>query len=502
MNGPVPVKPGAVMVVRRELDAGIEAELFEIPVAVGEAGDEMELADAVLPAERAPASGAGAGLRHMLRPVYDEDRLSLDPHIPWIGEERQHASYKLDVALGRVVLLHEHLVFRGVPFAGPVLVRPVQAEADIAVLVGQEIQQRPFQQATPAEPVVVEAEGVDAEAFGQDGLLALRFAHAKVVVAEVGRLVRLVMPREQRLGLCGVGPFGEALAPPKVVLGNGMELRKVERDQLQPVRACRRMVCQPQARPGCLGALGARRPRFDHGLVDMGKCRRLKQCLCVGRQGAPWLCELGLHRGAEDVGEIDDRQPGLVEQSLHGLDGKEADMGAVEQSPVPVGEVAAQQAAQDRRMGDVRQRHDNVAARVQQACGTPERRPGIVEMFQDVGDDDGVEAGVAEGIRPGWVVEVLLDHPLAKACENFDAFRVNFEGGELGVVEFHERTRDGAWPGADLQHPLSPPHEAKDVGRRSVRCGIHAIPVYVRRGLRQHVISFSPACVVSSFATG
>ena len=234
----------------------------------------------------------------------------------------------------------------------------------------------------------------------------------------------------------------------------------------------------------------ARRPRFDYDLINIGELRRLKHRLRLRRQGTPCLGELGLHRGAQDVGEINDRQPRLFEQDLHVLDCEKADMGAVEQAPIPIMEVASQQTAQDRRMGHMRQRYDDATVRVQQARGMPKGSLGIAKVFQDVRDDDGVKPGIAEGVRPGWIVEVPLDHTVAKLREDPDARGINLERSELGVVVFHKRPGDGARPGTDLQHVLSQTHEAQNVGSRSVRGGIYAVAVCVRSGFGWHIIPF------------
>jgi hypothetical protein len=76
-----------------------------------------------------------------------------------------------------------------------------------------------------AEPVVPVAERFDPILPGQGSLRFPRLRHAQVVEAQIGREVGLVMPPEQRLGLRHVGPFCEPLAPPPVVLRDGMKLR-------------------------------------------------------------------------------------------------------------------------------------------------------------------------------------------------------------------------------------------------------------------------------------
>ena len=59
-------------------------------------------------------------------------------------------------------------------------------------------------------------------------LLAPGFPHAQIVKAKVGRKVRLQVAFEQGFRLRDICPFGEALAPPAVILRSRMKLRKVE----------------------------------------------------------------------------------------------------------------------------------------------------------------------------------------------------------------------------------------------------------------------------------
>ena len=75
------------------------------------------------------------------------------------------------------------------------------------------------------------AEPVDAVLLGKLGLRSTGFGKAEIVKAKVGRYMRLIVILEQRLRPSGTRPFGEAFAPPPVILWNGMILRQVERDE-------------------------------------------------------------------------------------------------------------------------------------------------------------------------------------------------------------------------------------------------------------------------------
>jgi len=77
---------------------------------------------------------------------------------------------------------------------------------------------------------------VDAAGLGHLHLLAERLVGVQAVEAEVARHARLVVAAEARHAARHVGPLGEALAPPLVVLGEGVELREVVGEQLHAPR--------------------------------------------------------------------------------------------------------------------------------------------------------------------------------------------------------------------------------------------------------------------------
>ncbi len=80
------------------------------------------------------------------------------------------------------------------------------------------------------EPVEVVAETVDAVVAGEPGLIGTGLLHTQVVEAQVCRDVWDCVSRILRNRGDHVRPVGEAGSPPFVVLGDGMELREVERD--------------------------------------------------------------------------------------------------------------------------------------------------------------------------------------------------------------------------------------------------------------------------------
>lgn len=59
-------------------------------------------------------------------------------------------------------------------------------------------------------------------------LLDHDLGQSEIIITDVNWAVWLVMAAEQRMSLTNICPFGEALAPPAVILGEGMKLWQVE----------------------------------------------------------------------------------------------------------------------------------------------------------------------------------------------------------------------------------------------------------------------------------
>ncbi len=79
----------------------------------------------------------------------------------------------------------QHFLVLAVPAAGSVFVGPAEAEGEIGLARAEDLSDGPLQQLLAAEPVVVEAEGMDAVLAGEIGLLLTVFRKALVVIAEV-----------------------------------------------------------------------------------------------------------------------------------------------------------------------------------------------------------------------------------------------------------------------------------------------------------------------------
>ena len=214
--------------VRREVDQTVEAVALVILEAKGRGAVERQFAQAQLPRQGPPAFRGGLGVRQQLGAIDDQDRLAAHADVARIGHVASHVAEDRQVVLRRVVLADQDVGLVAVPAPGPVLVGPAQGERQVQARVSQIGVQRPLQQALPVEPVVVEAEARDAGVASHGHLLSHHLGQAQVVIAQIPCQARLVVAQELRLGLGDVGPLGEALAPPGVVLRERMKLRQVE----------------------------------------------------------------------------------------------------------------------------------------------------------------------------------------------------------------------------------------------------------------------------------
>ena len=116
---------------------------------------------------------------------------------------------------------------RAVPDAGPSLIGPAQAERKVRRAACDHLVEGALEQTLAGEPVVVIAKSCDAVLSCELRLLNPGLRDPEVVKPEIGRHVRLIVPGKPPLRLRQVGPLGEALAPPGVVLGDRVVLRKI-----------------------------------------------------------------------------------------------------------------------------------------------------------------------------------------------------------------------------------------------------------------------------------
>lgn len=78
---------------------------------------------------------------------------------------------------------------------------------------------------------MVDTESINPIFACQSGLAIQHLGQAKIIETQLTGEVGLVMTAELRPGFADVRPLGKALAPPEIVLTNGMELREIIRDE-------------------------------------------------------------------------------------------------------------------------------------------------------------------------------------------------------------------------------------------------------------------------------
>ncbi len=167
-------------------------------------------------------------VRDQSRPVDEHERSAVDGDVARILERPQEVPDVGAIVLLTEFLAHEHMTRLGVPAPGPFLVGPTECEREVRHPGSQHFFERPLEQPAAVEPVVVVDEAVHAVLLGQFGLCDPHLGHPQVVVAELSRELGLIVAGKQRAGLGHVVPLGEALAPPFVVLGDGVVLGKIE----------------------------------------------------------------------------------------------------------------------------------------------------------------------------------------------------------------------------------------------------------------------------------
>src|SRR5260370_42066107 len=130
-----------------------------------------------------------------------------------------------------MLLGHEDLLFFSIPPAGPILVSPADTKRKIRASRVEQPFNRHLQQPLASKPIVVKTKAMYAESARQLNLAFQNRFVCKIIIPNrrVGN-VRLIMLRELRLSSPNIGPFGEALAPPSVVLWNSMKLGQVKCD--------------------------------------------------------------------------------------------------------------------------------------------------------------------------------------------------------------------------------------------------------------------------------
>ena len=124
-----------------------------------------------------------------------------------------------------MLLFHQNVLIPPIPSARPVFVGPAEAKRKIRLARGQQPVGGHVQKPTTVEPVVIKAEALDAGSACHGSLLFHDGGIVEVVIPEVGvRDMGLVVIFVLRNTPAHIGPVRESVAPPLVVLRNGVEL--------------------------------------------------------------------------------------------------------------------------------------------------------------------------------------------------------------------------------------------------------------------------------------
>ena len=259
--------------VHRGVEAVLRAAgvLRPAPEEVAGLRREVEAVEAGLPRHLLPPVDELRGVRELLGPEDVEHRAAVDPEVALVAERGDDGvEVRLVVLRAGVGLLHQHPVGGAVPDAGPRLVGPAEAERDRRLAAGQHLGEGRLQDpATAAEPVVPVAERLDAVLLRQRGLGLSGLRQPQVVEAEVRGQRGLPVTGVERARLGGVRPLGEPRAPPRVVLGDRVELRQEEGDGAGGV------VLSHQRAPRMAQRSGAPSPSPETLLVDRHRLRTL-----------------------------------------------------------------------------------------------------------------------------------------------------------------------------------------------------------------------------------
>lgn len=212
----------------------VKAQAFEFVYALLPLGEreEVEPRQAVLRCQAVPCVEEQMAIGNVRPDEHAEEQFAIHLDIALVPKGGQHRHEMCFVVFNaRIGLLHKQFVGRvGLPGLGiPGVVGPAKAEGKVgfaALHHGIEhLREQPFATTKPVVPI---AEALDAGFACQLRLSFAGLRHAQVVEAQVAWQLGLVVSLEEGLGTRHVGPLRESRFPPPVVLGRGIELRKVE----------------------------------------------------------------------------------------------------------------------------------------------------------------------------------------------------------------------------------------------------------------------------------
>ena len=131
-------------------------------------------------------------------------------------------------------LLDQNVVFQAIPAARPGFIGPADAEREVQLRAAEHLLKWMLQQLSTIKPIIVVTESMDTILSRQFNLPLLNVHNTQVIKPQLRGQVRLIMPCKLRLGFGNVAPFGKTFSPPDIIFVNGMKLRQIKCDGLDP----------------------------------------------------------------------------------------------------------------------------------------------------------------------------------------------------------------------------------------------------------------------------
>src|SRR5262249_26451392 len=143
-------------------------------------------------------------VREQADSVDEEHRFAVNANVIRMPEIAHDVEDHGAIIFVRVLLPDKDLILETIPTARPVLISPDQTEGQVGFVRFQVSLERQIEKALPGKPVIKITEAVKAVAPGKFGLMLGHLVDAKIIKAQVGRKVRLVMADVIRLRLGNV----------------------------------------------------------------------------------------------------------------------------------------------------------------------------------------------------------------------------------------------------------------------------------------------------------
>src|SRR6185295_10705311 len=125
---------------------------------------EVDFADPRTAALAAPPLDRRPRIRQQVRPVHEHEGPPIDPDVSRIAKMPDQVLDHGDIVLRGMALRDQDFIVLAIPAAGPVLIRPAQAERHSRGPACEHGLDRTLEKSFAAEPVVVVAKTVDPEA--------------------------------------------------------------------------------------------------------------------------------------------------------------------------------------------------------------------------------------------------------------------------------------------------------------------------------------------------